>query len=87
MLSEGIVNIEYRKVDGSIRVAEATLSPAMIPLAKVPVSETADLPTAKFTRYFDLGANDWRAFINENVVQFQWSGKTYTIARPELIGR
>lgn len=81
-LGEDVVHFQYTKLDGTLREAHGTLLPSMIPEKDVPVSITPE--NAKYTNYYDLEVGGWRTFINDNVVQFQWSGKTFSVARPDL---
>jgi hypothetical protein len=88
MMSKGIVYIEYEKMDGTLRKAHATLQPAMIPARHAPSDEAVDsVNVKKYTRYYDLDVGDWRAFINDNLKSVEWSGKTFVVARPELLDR
>jgi hypothetical protein len=80
MLRRGIVHFKYTKLDGTERVAHGTLDPSMWPASKDPKHPAP--AGAKYTNYFDLQANDWRSFVNDNVFDYQWSGKTFIIARP-----
>lgn len=65
-LTDGVVKFTYRKKDGTERKATGTTKLSEIPEQMRPQGgyDTPDTTT----RYYDLDANGWRSFINENLV-------------------
>ncbi len=73
---KGKVNFIYKKKDGSIRNAEGTLCPDLIP----PVMQSKEKKEYPSTcNYWDFGANDWRAFIKDNFIGFKPESYVSTI--------
>lgn len=59
-LIEGEATFQYRKLDGTLRNARGTINETLIPSEKRAKSEVAT--DGPIQNYFDLEANDWRAF-------------------------
>lgn len=68
VLRQGTCSLRYKKVDGAKRVAEATLSPELIPEAKMPSNNNATY-SDETIRYYDLNVEGWRSFRVENFEQ------------------
>lgn len=69
LLKDKIVNIEYEKLDGSIRKMIATRSPDHIPEGQLPSGETVkDRPELSTVAVFDMSVCGWRSVYPEKVV-------------------
>jgi hypothetical protein len=65
-LRQNAVEIHYRKVDGTMRVAHATLMPKLVPAMymqeNVEAEEEFHKENPDVITYWDLQKNDWRSF-------------------------
>lgn len=70
-LSEGVVDLQFKKVNGDLRNMRATRSPALIPEEKHPKTEDKREQNETIVVLFDLEVNDWRSFRIENLVEYR----------------
>lgn len=68
LLKDKVVNIEYEKLDGTIRQMVATRSPEHIPGEQLSSGETVkDKPELNTVAVFDLSVCGWRSVYPEKV--------------------
>lgn len=71
LLKRGVVSFVYKKKNGHTRIARGTLKVSLIPK-----DDRADDRLNKSTNddvfnYYDLGREDWRAFLKKNFVEIK----------------
>lgn len=73
-LKERIISVRFTKVDGSERTMNCTLDMALIPVDKLPKTETASVhneePESTVIRVFDVDLQEWRSFRKDNVLEW-----------------
>lgn len=69
-LNRGIVDLQFKKVNGDLRNMTATRDFGLIPEEKHPKGEVSDKNTDIVT-LFDLEVKDWRSFRVENLVEYR----------------
>jgi hypothetical protein len=67
LLCNGLVEITFRKKNGEVRVALATLCPNLIPDEYKP-NGTGGNYTDNQLRFFEFDANQWRSCIVQNII-------------------
>jgi len=71
LLSENIVEVEFRKQNGEMRVMHCTLMKSHLP----PVTNTKDSTPRRtsphVTQVWDLEKNAWRSFKNDSVESYK----------------
>lgn len=70
-LSKGAAKISFYKLDGSLREMTATLSTALIPKEKQPISEAKATKSSTVVPVFDVDAGSWKSFLFENLVTIE----------------
>ena len=70
MLHNGVVDIKFKKVDGSIRDMKCTLNESLIPVDKMPKGNSTKTQSSDTIRIFALDAGDWRSFREENLISY-----------------
>jgi len=77
-LHQGICNLVYIKVDGTIRNAQGTLNFDLIPVESRPkVPEEGQQPkeySDEIIRYYDTGSRGWRSFLVDHLIEIQLNG-------------
>lgn len=71
ILSEGVVHVLFKKLDGSFREIKGTTCKAIIgdyDETKLPKTFTPE--DEKYVRFYDVEENGWRTFYKENVVDY-----------------
>jgi hypothetical protein len=70
-LHQGICNLVYTKVDGTVRMAQGTLCFDLIPVEsqpKVPKEgQQPNIYSENIIRYYDTGSRGWRSFFVEHL--------------------
>ena len=68
-LHKGVATVSFKKVDGSTRVMECTLSADKMPVNDMPVKKTNRVkkPNNDVLSVWDCNAEGWRSFRIENV--------------------
>lgn len=70
-LAKGSVWIKFTKKDGSIRIGTFTTNSSLIPTTQQPKSEAAARKVStSSTRVFDMEKQEWRAFSNDSVIEW-----------------
>lgn len=69
-LDRGVVDLQFKKVNGDLRNMTATRDFSLIPEEKHPKSNISDKNTEIVT-LFDLEVKDWRSFRVENLVEYR----------------
>ena len=69
-LNQGVVDLQFKKVNGDLRNMTATRDLSLIPEENHPKSEMSDKNTEIVT-LFDLEVKDWRSFRIENLVEYR----------------
>ena len=62
MLSEGIVEVQFTKVDGSTRVMLATLDRNIVPISDADEQKEVNRMTDSAQPVWDTAADGWRSF-------------------------
>lgn len=70
-LSKGVVDLQFKKVNGDLRNMVATRSVDLIPEEKQPKSEDKREQNETIVVLFDLEVEDWRSFRVENLVEYR----------------
>lgn len=70
-LRQSVINIKFKKIDGSERVMTSTLNPSLIPMDKMSKSGINDELVEKETvTVFDVAKQDWRSFRKVNLINW-----------------
>lgn len=70
-LSEGVVHLQFKKVNGDLRNMVATRMMDKIPEEKHPKTEDKREKNETIVVLYDLEVNDWRSFRVENLVEYR----------------
>lgn len=70
-LSEGVVHLQFKKVNGELRNMVATRNFDKIPAEKHPTTEDKREQNETIVVLFDLEVNDWRSFRVENLIEYR----------------
>jgi hypothetical protein len=70
-LKEGLVHLQFKKVNGDLRNMIGTLSSEHIPEDKVPEEGKERKSNEELVVLFDTEVNDWRSFRTENLVEYR----------------
>lgn len=69
-----IVNLTFRKTDGTLRNMKCTLLPKYLPEAVVPVEDKPKRKTSEEAlAVFDLEKNEWRSFRYDSVTEIKFT--------------
>ena len=73
LLAKGLVNVEFVKVDGSVRTIDCTMNSDLIPEAKLPktVSESVTEVESPVAKVFVNSLQEWRSFRWDSIVSYQ----------------
>ena len=66
LLKKGVVEFEYRKIDGSIRTATGTLKRSLIPDEYKDDERIEKSNSDEVFRYYDIKKEDFRSFRKDN---------------------
>ena len=69
-LREGIVHLQFKKVNGDLRNMIGTLNRDLIPAEKHPLEGKERKETENLVVLFDTEVQDWRSFRTENLVEY-----------------
>lgn len=69
MLKENVCNVQFRKVDGSLRKMRCTLHPDLIPLKVIVEGKKERAKINDVVAVWDLDLNEWRSFKVSSVLQ------------------
>lgn len=70
-LNEGVVHLQFKKVNGDLRNMVGTRCFDRIPEDKHPKTEDKREQNETIVVLFDLEVNDWRSFRIENLVEYR----------------
>ena len=70
-LSEGVVHLQFKKVNGDLRNMVATRCFDRIPEEKHPKTEDKREQNETIVVLYDLEVEDWRSFRVENLVEYR----------------
>lgn len=70
-LGQGIVDLQFKKVNGDLRNMRATRKFDLIPEEKHPKTEDKREQNETIVVLYDLEVNDWRSFRIENLVEYR----------------
>lgn len=70
-LEKGIVDLQFKKVNGDLRNMVATRNYDLIPEEKHPKTEDKREYNDTIVILFDLEVEDWRSFRVENLVEYR----------------
>ena len=70
-LNEGLVYLQFKKVNGDLRNMVGTLNSGLIPEDKVPEEGKERKSNEELVVLFDTEVNDWRSFRTENLVEYR----------------
>ena len=70
-LSEGIVDLQFKKVNGDLRNMRGTRKLDLIPEEKRPTTEDKRELNETIVVLFDLEVKDWRSFRIENLIEYR----------------
>jgi len=70
-LQDGIVDLQFKKVNGDLRNMRGTRKFDLIPEEKHPKTEDKREQNETIVVLFDLEVNDWRSFRVENLVEYR----------------
>lgn len=70
-LSEGIVHLQFKKVNGELRNMRGTRKFDLIPEDKHPKVEDKREQNETIVVLYDLEVNDWRSFRIENLIEYR----------------
>jgi hypothetical protein len=70
-LSEGIVDLQFKKVSGDLRNMRGTRKFDLIPEDKHPKTEDKREQNETIVVLYDLEVNDWRSFRIENLIEYR----------------
>lgn len=70
-LRKGIVDLQFKKVNGDLRNMEATLSEDLIPVSDIPEEGKERKTNAEIVVVYDLEVNGWRSFRTENLIEYR----------------
>lgn len=68
-LHNNVVTVTFNKKDGDVRVMKCTLQPELLPEVVLKEGATERKQSTTSMRVFDVGINEWRAFITRNVTR------------------
>jgi hypothetical protein len=84
LLKNGVITVEFTKVDGTNRVMKCTLNSAYLPEVTQGLGHImSEADSARFV-VWDVEIQDWRAFRVENVKSVKVNGYEYSPARTML---
>ena len=69
-LQEGIVHLQFKKVNGDLRNMMGTLNLDLIPEEKHPKNDKTRKETEYLVTLFDTEVQDWGSFRTENLVEY-----------------
>jgi hypothetical protein len=69
-LRQGIVHLQFKKVNGDLRNMIGTLNRDLIPSEKHPLEGKERKETENLVVLFDTEVQDWRSFRTENLVEY-----------------
>ena len=69
-LRQGIVHLQFKKVNGDLRNMIGTLNRDIIPEEKYPLEGKERKETENLVVLFDTEVQDWRSFRTENLVEY-----------------
>jgi hypothetical protein len=69
-LREGIVHLQFKKVNGDLRNMIGTLNRDIIPEEKYPLEGKERKESENLVVLFDTEVQDWRSFRTENLVEY-----------------
>lgn len=69
-LKTSLVRVEFRKINGEIRIMYCTLDPHSIPLDKRPKSIKEELKENNAITVFDTYIGEWRSFRKDSVISY-----------------
>lgn len=72
-LGDGVVDLQFKKVNGDLRNMRGTRNLDLIPEDKHPKGEGTIRESDTTVTLFDLEVEDWRSFRVENLVEYRCS--------------
>jgi len=69
-LRQGIVHLQFKKVNGDLRNMIGTLNRDLIPEEKYPLEGKERKESENLVVLFDTEVQDWRSFRTENLVEY-----------------
>ena len=69
-LRQGIVHLQFKKVNGDLRNMIGTLNRDIIPEEKYPLEGKERKESENLVVLFDTEVQDWRSFRTENLVEY-----------------
>jgi len=73
MLSEGVVDIIFKKLDGTTRVMKATVCADIIGETELSKIKHLAEDDPRYIRVFDVNEKGWRTFYKDNVMEYSWA--------------
>jgi len=70
-LNQGVVDLQFKKVNGDLRNMRGTRNLGMIPEEKHPKGDGGIREGETIVTLFDLEVDDWRSFRVENLVEYR----------------
>jgi len=70
-LQEGIVDLQFKKVNGDLRNMRGTRKMDLVPEEKHPKGSGISDDNVTIVTLFDLEVEDWRSFRIENLVEYR----------------
>tara|TARA_R110000765_G_scaffold418254_2_gene521592 strand:+ start:1097 stop:1336 length:240 start_codon:yes stop_codon:yes gene_type:complete len=71
LLQEGIVEVEFTKVNGDLRKMVCTTDYDIIPDDKHPIDASVKVVNESLIRVYDTEAKGWRSFRADSVITFR----------------
>lgn len=70
-LSEGVVKVTFKKVNGDLRIMDCTTKADLIPPPTTPAKpvQVSEETKERVVRVYDVNANGWRSFVLANVIE------------------
>lgn len=70
-LKDGVVDLQFKKVNGDLRNMRGTRKLDLIPEEKRPTTEDKRELNETIVVLYDLEVNDWRSFRIENLIEYR----------------